>query len=54
MLKSIIYYVCVIIDWKIFVLTKLRDKISNTKKYRILQDEWVDGYNEWKRSQDKK
>jgi hypothetical protein len=49
MLDKLKYYICVIIDWKIFVLSKLRDKISNTKKYSLLPEDWVTGYNEWKK-----
>ena len=53
MLEKIKYYICVLIDWKIFVLTKIRDRLGSRKKYVNLQKNWVDEYEKWKKANDR-
>ena len=45
------YYILVVIDWKIFVLTKFRRFVSGEKKISKIERNWLKGYAKWKKEQ---
>lgn len=53
-LQQIRYYILVFISWKISMLQKLHNLISGKTKFENLSKNWSKGYDEWKKSQDKK
>jgi hypothetical protein len=45
------YYILVVVDWKIFLLTKFKRFIRGEKKISKTERDWLKGYAKWKKEQ---
>jgi len=45
------YYISVIIDWKIYLLTKVNRFVKGETKITKTERDWLKGYAKWKKEQ---